>query len=57
MNLSSQMSKRRKFDKSCYIPNQVVNSSFLVNWDNIKTAREGAAQNAKNQKRLAMKRK
>jgi len=51
------MSKRRKFDKSCYIPNQVVNSSFLVNWDNIKTAREGAAQNAKNQKRLAMKRK
>ncbi len=51
------MGKRGKFDKSCYIPHQVVYNRFLGNWDNSKTCLEGAAENAQNQKKLAMKRK
>jgi hypothetical protein len=51
------MGKRGKFDRSCYIPHQVVNNRFLGNWDNIKTEREGVAENAKNQKKQAQKRR
>ena len=51
------MSRRRKFDKSCYIPNQTLYSRCLIIWDDFKTEREGIAENSKNQKKLAQKRR
>lgn len=51
------MGKKGKFDKSCYIPNQTLYNRYTFVWGNLKAEREGVAENSKNQKKQAQKRR